>query len=238
LADTITIRADEWCPYTCDPRSDHPGYLIEIAKRVFEAEGHRVDYKLLPWPRAVSEVKRGVFDAIAGGGRKDTPDFVFTRPMGEAVTVIASRKGAGFKYKGPESFGNVRLGAPAGVVSWGAGIDEYIAAHQDDPGRIDLSAGEDAYEVNLKKLLAGRVDAIVDDGNVLHWLADELGVAGQIETVPVLREPDVYVAFAPGKAKSSAYAAMLDAGVRHLRETGELAEIMTRYGLPDWESQQ
>lgn len=235
LADTITIRADAWCPYTCEPKSDKPGYLIEIAKRVFEAAGHKVDYRLLPWPRAVSEVRKGAYTAIAGGGAADTPGFALTQPMGEAITELAFRKGEKVDYKGPDSLKGLRLGAPAGVVSWGAGIDEYVAAHKDDPKSVDMSGGEDAYEVNLKKLLAKRVDVIVDDGNVLGWLTRRLGVAAKIETITVLTENDVYIAFSPANGKSAEYAALLDQGVEKLRATGELAKILARYGLSDWQ---
>lgn len=234
LADTITIRADEWCPYTCEPKADKPGYLIEIAKRVFEPAGHKVDYRLLPWPRAVSEVRNGAYNAIAGGGA-DTPGFTLSKPMGEAVAEFAFRKGEKIDYKGPDSLKTLRLGAPAGVVSWGAGLDEYIAAHMDDPRRVDLAGGEDAYEVNLKKLLAKHVDVIVDYGNVLGWLTRRLGVAGKIETLAVLTEDDVYIAFAPGNAKSADYAALLGQGVANLRASGELAKILARYGLSDWQ---
>jgi len=33
IADTITIRADVWCPYNCEPDSEKPGYMIEIVQK-------------------------------------------------------------------------------------------------------------------------------------------------------------------------------------------------------------
>ena len=38
---TITLRADEWSPFNGDPASDRPGYLIEIANRIFSKAGHK-----------------------------------------------------------------------------------------------------------------------------------------------------------------------------------------------------
>ena len=34
LADEISLRADLWCPYTCDPQAKNPGFMIEIAKEI------------------------------------------------------------------------------------------------------------------------------------------------------------------------------------------------------------
>lgn len=234
-ADVITIRADSWCPFTCEPGSETPGYLIEIATRVFEAAGHKVDYQFLPWPRAVSEVRAGQYTAIAGGGVADTPGFVLTKPMGDVTTTLAVRKGERFEYTGPDSLAAYRLGAVTGVISWGGGIDEYIAANKDNPDRVDLTGGEDPYAVNLRKLLVGRVDVVVDVAAVLKWLARGMNASDQIEFIPVLREPDVFIAFSPAIEKSPEYAALLDRGVENLRASGELGEIMARYGLEDWE---
>ena len=234
-ADTITIRADSWCPFTCEPGTDTPGYLIEIATRVFEAAGHKVDYQFLPWPRAVSEVRAGQFTAIAGGGVADTPDFVLSKSMGDVTTTLAVRKGETFEYSGPDSLSGYRLGAVTGVISWGGGLDEYIAKNKDNPDRVDLTGGEDPYAVNLRKLLVGRVDVVVDVAAVLKWLARRMNASDEIEFIPVLREPDVYIAFSPANKKSAEYAAILDRGVERLRASGELDEIMAHYGLEDWE---
>jgi len=77
LAETITIVADEWCPYNCEENSDLPGFLIEIARLVFSAHGHSVRYIVMPWKRAVYEVEQGRFNAIAGALKNDAPGFVF-----------------------------------------------------------------------------------------------------------------------------------------------------------------
>ena len=35
-AATITLRADSWGPYNEEPKSAQPGYMIEVAKLIFE----------------------------------------------------------------------------------------------------------------------------------------------------------------------------------------------------------
>jgi polar amino acid transport system substrate-binding protein len=234
-ADTVTIRVGSWCPYVCEPGSERPGYLIEIARRVFGENGHAIDHRELPLPRAIALVRDGSYDAVASIGRDDAPDLVFSQPMGLHVTGLALRRGSGFRFEGVRSLETLRLGSSIGAASWGAGLDAYIAANRDDPERIDLTGGERTYEVQIRKLLAGRIDAIANNTIVLAWLAREMGVANRIEIVEIARNDDVYFAFAPGAPRSADYARLLDEGVARLRASGELAAIMARYGLPDWE---
>lgn len=56
-ADNIEIQADEWCPYTCQPNSDREGYLIDIARTIFEPIGHKITYVTTPWNRALNQAK-------------------------------------------------------------------------------------------------------------------------------------------------------------------------------------
>ena len=35
-AETVTLRADVWCPFNCEPDAASPGYMIEIAKAALE----------------------------------------------------------------------------------------------------------------------------------------------------------------------------------------------------------
>ena len=33
-ADEVVLLADAWCPYNCEPGSDTPGFMIEIAREL------------------------------------------------------------------------------------------------------------------------------------------------------------------------------------------------------------
>ena len=35
LADEMVVAADSWTPFNADPESDKPGYMIEIAQKMF-----------------------------------------------------------------------------------------------------------------------------------------------------------------------------------------------------------
>src|SRR5690349_12435671 len=75
LADEIKLTSDLWCPYACEPNSDKPGFMVEIAKEVFSSKGHTVKYELLNWARAIKATRIGRFDGIVGASRSDVQDF-------------------------------------------------------------------------------------------------------------------------------------------------------------------
>jgi polar amino acid transport system substrate-binding protein len=71
-AETVTIRSDSWFPINGTPGDELPGFQIELAQRTFES----IDYRLMPWGRAVEQVGAGKFDCVVGAYIDDTPGFV------------------------------------------------------------------------------------------------------------------------------------------------------------------
>jgi polar amino acid transport system substrate-binding protein len=126
------------------------------------------------------------------------------------------------------------IGAIRGY-EYGGRLTEQIHAYGEDPTRVQLLAGDDALEKNLRKLVAGRVDLVPEDSNRLHLVIRDLGLADAIEILHE-DEPDLhYIAFSPANPKSPAYASILNEGVARLRASGRLRAILDRYGLEDWE---
>jgi ABC-type amino acid transport substrate-binding protein len=82
LADTISIRADEWLPYN-GPQSKKPaGYMIEAAEKIAAANGHTIKYATMPWDDAVAAVRRGAHDCVVGALKADAEGFAFPAEPG------------------------------------------------------------------------------------------------------------------------------------------------------------
>ena len=60
-AETLIMKADEWCPYNCNPKDSNLGYMVDIAKAIFEPAGHKIEYQILTWARAKVEASEGSF---------------------------------------------------------------------------------------------------------------------------------------------------------------------------------
>lgn len=233
-AESVTLRADQWCPYNCAPDAERPGYVIEIARQVFAPAHMQVDYALLNWARSIEDARAGHYDGIIGALHADAPDFVFpSEPVGQTTDGFAVRKGTVFHVDGPRSFDGKVIGAISSYAYTGE-VQSYIEANKDDRSKVQLTSGDDALAQNLKKLAAGRLDIVVDDANVLArtiklaGLDDRLTIADRGAPVPI------YIAFSPTSPRAQDYAALLTAGIVRMRASGQLADILARYDVADW----
>lgn len=235
-ADTITLRGDVWCPYNCEPSDTaKPGYVIEIAKEVFGKAGHTVDYQTLNWARTLEKVKAGEFTAAIGASKDDARELHFgAQPVGISSNVFAIRSDDSFTFKDMSSLNGKVLGVINGY-SYAEDIDNYIKTNKSDLKKVQASSGDDALSVNLKKLVAKRVDLVLEDGNVL---ADQIATQkldGKVKLSDTpLSSVDIYLAFGASNPKAAEYAALLDKGIEEMRASGKLAEILKKYGIKDW----
>lgn len=233
-ADVITLRADEWCPYNCADTGDKPGYGVEIAKEIFARAGHTVDYRTVAWARALEDCRKGTVVAVIGTTRNESPDFVFPAdPIGIADNTLAVKKGNPWRYDGPASLERVKLGVIQGYA-YDGDVGTWVQDKAKDKARIDMIGGDNGLEQNLKKLLAGRIDATVDAKPVLIYKLAQLGLADKVELAGTTDPSEIHVAFSPANPKAREYAALFETGLAELRASGRLAAILAKYGIPDW----
>lgn len=230
----LTLVGSEWCPYNCAQESPLGlGYMIDVAKEVFEPTGQTVDYQLVTWARAVDEAKAGNVQGLVGSSKRD--GLIFTKqPLGIAQNGFAVRKGDGFAYAGAPSLKGKVLAAINGY-SYTDDIDAYIKTASADETAVQLVSGDNALTLNLRKLTAKRVDLVVDDVNVLLQQAALMGISDQVEVVPGGLPDPVYIAFSAARPDSQALADQLDDGLARLRQSGRLRQILERYHLTDWQ---
>lgn len=236
LADVITLRADEWCPYNCQPDSQNPGFVVEIAKEVFSKAGHTVEYKLLPWKRTLQQVIDGTYVGAIGTGATDAKERGLIIPsveQGYSGNVFVTKKENPWKYEGVESLASVKIGIISGY-SYGEKIDKYIESAKDKPDMVQIVSGDDALTINLKKLDAGKIDVVIDDKAVLMLKIRELGMQDKIKIAGEDEAAPIYIGFSPKNPKSKEYAELLAKGTEELRKSGKLKEILAKYGLEDW----
>lgn len=237
-ADTIRMRADRWCPYTCDPTSDKPGYMIEIAREALEPFGHKIDYAVMPWTRTVKDVTEGHVDAAVGAGSEEVIGGVIeAEPMGTVTDVLVTLSARKFSYDGAQSLEPLKIGVIASYTfDDGGEIDKYIQQHlglRDD--RVQAIAGENVAEYNFHKLATGRIDGLIDSAYVIDHIVMNMADPPQIDRFVIDKPTDIYIAFSPKNPKSPAYAKQLNEGIAKLRASGRLQEILSRYGIPIWD---
>ncbi|MBF0207366.1 MAG: transporter substrate-binding domain-containing protein [Oligoflexia bacterium] len=230
--DTITLRTDYWCPYACTP-GDKPGYMIEIAKAVFESKGYKIDYDIEPWARAVKDVSEGKYLGLVGTAKVDAPTLLYPQiTLGNNRSCFYSIQGKlQWKYRGEESLKEISFAAIKDYT-YGDPVDTYI---KKNPGKVDVIAGNYALALNIAKVLAGRIDAVIENESVIAMHLKEKPIKKPFGNYGCVEGDPVFIGFYPRHPNAIKYAEMLTNGIIELRKNGKLKEILNRYGIDDWE---
>ncbi len=230
----IKMRSDEWCPYACDPKSDRPGFMVEIAREVFSKKGFKIDYDVMNWARVVSDVKTGAYDAVVGASRADVKGFVIPQvPTGILTNYYWAPKNSKWTYKDVSSLDNVTVGI-INDYSYGDEVDDLVKKRHKS---IKEVSGQDPLFRLIQMTETGRVVAFVENPVVLEYNMKKLGKDNSIFKIVsknLANDPDLFIAFSPANPKSREYAKILDDGVLEMKKNGKLKEILERYGLSSW----
>lgn len=230
---TVLLVSDSWCPYNCEPDAKNPGILIEIAKRALEREGLEVKYETLPWSRAIEETRQGKYDAIVSAARADAPDFIF--PGTHQATIqntFFTANESKWAFKDINSLGEISLGVIRDYA-YNDELDAYIAENADKTQKVQTASGDGALETNIKKLLAGRLGAFIEDKYVVElYLRDHPEYQGKLRMAGMLPETEtnkIHVAFSPAEKNAEHFAKLIEKETLELRENGEMDKIIARH---------
>ena len=237
----VTLRADQWSPFSGDPKSDAPGFMVEIAQKIFARNGLQVQYELMPWTRVLKEVEAGNFDAAVGASPEDAPDFIYSKePQGKWTVACIALKSNSWQYGGSiESLAKIRAAASLGYVygkdSAGNDIDEYIEKNKGKS--VEVLSGDFPLQAAIGMLQKKRVDVVLETPEVFFDAIKQLKLdPAEFRIVAEVRpRTPVWVGFSPKLQSSPAYAQMMQDGMIELRKSGELKQILDKYGVTDWQ---
>lgn len=238
-SDVIRIGADIWYPFNGEPDSPKPGYMIELASRIWSEAGHSVDYQVMPWERAIDEARAGELDCIVGTTLDEAPDFLFPdQPLGMDESYIFVLKNNDWEYTGIPSLAEIRIGIVGGYSYDDGEFDDYVASQVGSP-TVQVMKGNNALDQNLRKLISRRIDALVESPMVMHARLQQIEdapavrVAGRIGSVTPL-----YIACSPSNPMAATYVRELNDGIVRMRISGELERLLDGYNLRDWQMTQ
>lgn len=234
----VRLEADPWCPYNCVPNTQHPGYMIEVARAILSAHGYTVVYRTEPWSRVLVETRKGMIDGAIGATFEDGHGLVFgEEALGVDHTVVAFAGDRPAHYSGPHSLDGLRIGIIDNYgYNNGGPIDQYLATRrQNDPDSMVVLATDHALRQLIEMLQLHRIDVLFASNNVLSYTLKMMGLQGSLKIRDTIAYNVVNIAFTPD-ARGRKLARLMDEGLRQLRRSGKLAEILAPYGLTDWVS--
>lgn len=229
---TLVIAADPWCPYNCAVDSDYEGYMVDIAREIFEAEGYRVEYVNISWARALQLTREGHLDAVVGAFVTDAPDFVFPDvPQGRSRIAFFTHGENDWNFQGLDSLKNQTLLAINGY-SYTEELDRYIQDHRGNQERVWILSGPAPLDRAIQLLNQRRTDVFVEDHDVMVWaLKNHATLIPHPREAGRFAETEAYVAFSPARPDARELARVLTEGTLRLRKSGRIDQIMANYGL-------
>ncbi|PCJ23841.1 MAG: hypothetical protein COA94_07885 [Rickettsiales bacterium] len=231
---TLVIAGDYWCPYNCHPDSKMPGYLVELATRALHIYKIDIEYRMMPWTKALKEVKKGNIDAVIGltdfeGNGLQTTRVALEYTQSSAFTRTDSK----WVYDGVRSLTRKKLGIIIGYAQ-SEEINNYIGMNYiTKPDLFVMEGGKNAVIDSIANLIDGDIDVCIGDRRVFNHYIKENGLepyireAGKIDKI---KHP-LYIAFSPKTLHIDQYIKCLEEGLAALKATGEDDYLRQKYKI-------
>ncbi|NVD08585.1 transporter substrate-binding domain-containing protein [Vibrio sp. JPW-9-11-11] len=223
-AATITAAQDPWAPFVQKDKTN-PGVSVEILTEALKTQGHQIDFKIMPWTRALNEVKDGRVDLLVATWftTERTSFLKYSAPYLENSLKFIKRQGDSFEYKGMESL----TGKTVGIIrNYGYG-DEFLGATNfKKPEANDLVA-------NAKKLMAKRIDLTLEDELVAKSTLSGAGMnlADFEFTSNALSVNPLHVTSGLANPNSAMYIEAFNKGLAEIKSNGTFDAILAKYGI-------
>lgn len=230
-ADIWTIRADYWCPYNCAPEDAQPGYMIEILQRAARSNGHVLDYKLMPWPRALEQARLGTITGVVGMVASNRSGLVISDKMGVDSTCVFVPKGSGLRY---QKATDLRRFERVGIVEGYGYPDEFIRWKDANPTKVRPLAGNNTLEMQAKKLASGRIDAFIENSNVVRFAERSVAELGLAMNAGCMSDDTLYFGYSAKHPRARDIKAQVDREVATMRRNGELQRLLAKYQVAPW----
>jgi polar amino acid transport system substrate-binding protein len=230
MADTINIVGDPWCPYNCTSQ-ENPGFMISLAKTIFEKSGHTINYSVIPWKRAKLGTISGLYDGIVGMAKTESTEKLYVFPtiqMTESQFCFYAAHDSPWQYTGIPSLENIRLGVidGYGYSAEGTPIATYLKDNMNTT-KVQAVSGEEPLKQLVNMIVLDRISVIIEDSKVMEYTLTQMVYQSKFKKVGCLENVDkVHIAFSPKNPHSEQYAKILSDGIRELKATGEYDRIV------------
>lgn len=236
LAERLVVVADVWCPFNCQPDAPLPGYAVELMREVFTQDS--VESRVVPWKRAILQTRNGTSTAAIAMSEETAAEEqlqIGREPIGFSNDCLYVPVGSSVTYNNnaDDLNGLRRVGIVVGYA-YDDGMGQWLARPDNKP-KIFAESGEEPAVRNLRKLVSGRLDAMIEDHSVVDYLLLDPAFAGRVVVAGCNQRIPLYMAFGPKGSQGDVLVGQFDQGIAALRRSGRLAQIMAKYGLKDWQ---
>jgi len=223
-AETIQIAAeDDWIPYA---RADGTGLANEIIKAAFETVGVNVEYRVVPYARALIYIEQGKSIAafnVPLDEQSQAKYILGKEKLFDAVSAYYFNIQHPLQAKSRDELNNGEL---VGVVrGYGYG-DHYLRLIKNKHIKEAVTNSESS---NLKSLSRGRIDLTIIYDKTANILLNRLRLQANIQLAFINETTPIYLAFSRRHVQGQYYADLFDQGMKSIRENGLYQKIVDSY---------
>lgn len=223
-AKELNLAATEFPPFYGAELEDN-GFISEIVSEAFARAGYQSSVSFLPWTRAFEGTRSGNYDALYTMWYREEreADFIFSDPLPSNELVFLVRAGDDVTFDGYEELSEKRVGVVRG----------YAAPPGLEEADLRISEARDNEE-NLRKLLRGRVDAVLTDRIVAQHIIntafeDDEGSFGWME--PPVHVDVQHIVVPKANPDASSLIDEFNGALAEMTDDGTLRNIMAKHGF-------
>ena len=222
---TLSLATLEWKPYVGKKLMNY-GFTSEIVTKAFKRVDYSVTVDFMPWARVLHEVLKGKYDAAfpAYYSDKRAKTYALSNSFAEGPLVFCKKKDVNISYKSLQDLKPYRIGVVRGYVN----TPEFDAA---DYLKKDLANSD---EINLRKLVKGRIDLVVIDKFTAHHIL-RTTIPESVDTIefvkPWLQAKPLYLAVSRKIKGHQQIVKDFNHGLKQIAEDGTIRKIMKKHGF-------
>ncbi len=220
----------EYPPYIIDTGHGASGLTVEIIRTVFARMNQPIDIEFLPISRGQSMLQADLIDGFFS--IKKTPerenDYLFPQhPLMQQEFVFFVRKNSRWHFTGHwPDLAHARIGV-VNTTSYGKLFDHAVQS-----GLFSKLDSTSSHEVNFRKLLAGRIDAVICSRLVGDYYLHAMNATALITSSgPAMETAVSYIAFSR-KRDLQALSRKFDQTMESMERDGTLDRLINAYQLP------
>jgi len=231
----LNFASIDYCPFTCDPDKENgkEGIMIEVLRLSLEPIGYRVKFDIMPYSRAIAEVKLNNYDGIAVVIKSHAPSFIYPElPTLRPRVGLYIKKERNLSYSSTDSLKNSLMVVVQDYKYDNANFDAYIARNKGNKARILSLTGNNTVERALKSILFQRADVYLENQLSVAYYATGLEIKNKIQLIhSIPSDINDYSAFSPTIIEAKYLSIQLSSTIKELYETGKMNAIFKKYGV-------
>lgn len=221
FAEKVVFSTTVYPPYLTNENGKISGLQADVVRAVCKHLGVEPVIKVLPWERALHQVKNGqvdgVFMPVYTKERAEYIHYTSESPT-SAINVISAKKGSGIKASSLDDLKGMTVGMIRGY-SYGEKFDNFQKINKEP-----VNANDNL----IKKLARGRNKLVASDQGIIKYLGEKEGF--EVETVITLQNKPQFIGFSKAIGKKGIeLAERFSKAIKELKENGVIGQIESKY---------